>query len=162
MLDILKEGLRNQLGAAIDMLENAIRRCPGEHWETNQFWYHAFHCLFFLDYYLAEDPPSFTPPLPFDESEFEDRMPDRIYTQEELLDYLDKSRRHCYAQISGLTNEGLTARWINSSGSMNYSRHEILLYNLRHTQHHAAQLNLLLRQTINDAPEWVFRAGEHF
>jgi uncharacterized damage-inducible protein DinB len=32
---------------------------------------------------------------------------------------------------------------------------ELLLYNMRHVQHHAAQLNLLLRQGINDAPRWV-------
>ena len=38
---------------------------------------------------------------------------------------------------------------------MNYSVLEILLYNMRHVQHHVAQLNLLLRQDINDAPTWV-------
>lgn len=32
---------------------------------------------------------------------------------------------------------------------------ESLLYNMRHVQHHAAQLNLLLRQATNDAPRWV-------
>jgi len=32
------------------------------------------------------------------------------------------------------------------------------LYNLRHVQHHAAQLNLILRQTIDSAPPWVGRA----
>lgn len=26
---------------------------------------------------------------------------------------------------------------------------------MRHVQHHTAQLNLLLRQEINDAPKWV-------
>jgi hypothetical protein len=30
-----------------------------------------------------------------------------------------------------------------------------LLYNMRHVQHHAAQLNLILRQTIDSAPGWV-------
>ena len=40
----------------------------------------------------------------------------------------------------------------------NYSLLEILLYNLRHIQHHAAQLNLLLRQNTNDAPNWVSQA----
>jgi uncharacterized damage-inducible protein DinB len=32
---------------------------------------------------------------------------------------------------------------------------ELLLYNLRHVQHHAGQLHLLLRQTTDDAPRWV-------
>jgi uncharacterized damage-inducible protein DinB len=38
------------------------------------------------------------------------------------------------------------------------SRLELLLYNMRHVQHHAAQLNLILRQTIDSAPRWVGKA----
>ena len=34
---------------------------------------------------------------------------------------------------------------------------ELFLYNLRHVQHHAAQLNLILRQTIDRAPRWVVK-----
>ena len=37
---------------------------------------------------------------------------------------------------------------------------EVLLYNMRHVQHHVAQLNLLLRQSINDAPNWVSLAKD--
>jgi hypothetical protein len=36
----------------------------------------------------------------------------------------------------------------------------MLLYNLRHVQHHAAQLNLILRQTVDAAPRWVGRTRE--
>jgi hypothetical protein len=32
-----------------------------------------------------------------------------------------------------------------------------MLYNLRHVQHHAAQLNLILRQVTDSAPDWVGR-----
>jgi hypothetical protein len=38
---------------------------------------------------------------------------------------------------------------------MYYPVVEILLYNMRHVQNHAAQLNLLLQQEIDDAPRWV-------
>jgi hypothetical protein len=31
---------------------------------------------------------------------------------------------------------------------------------LRHTQHHAAQLNLLMRQDLNSHMEWAFRAKD--
>ena len=34
-------------------------------------------------------------------------------------------------------------------------RAEVVIYNLRHVQHHVAQLNLLLRQRIDSAPQWV-------
>ena len=35
----------------------------------------------------------------------------------------------------------------------------LLLYTMRHMQHHAAQLNLILRQRTEHAPRWVFRAN---
>lgn len=159
MLNTIKQSLSNQMGASIDMLEDSILLCPNEHWDTERkFWYQAFHVLFFLDYYLSAEPRTFTPPKPFTESEFEDRMPERVYTKPELLKYLQFCREKCKNLIENLSEKQLETRWINSSGSMNYSIHEILLYNLRHVQHHVAQLNLHLRQSINDAPEWVFRA----
>ena len=36
------------------MLEQAIEACPNEFWNDEQeFWYKAYHTLFYLDYYLA-------------------------------------------------------------------------------------------------------------
>ena len=141
------------------MLENAIQQCPGEYWDTDtKFWYNAYHCLFFLDYYLTMQPATFAPPPPFTLSEFGDDMPERVYTKEEVMNYLQFNREKCKKLVTGLTEEKLNDRWINESGSMNYSILEILLYNMRHVQHHAGQLNLLLRQTIDDVPRWVFQA----
>jgi len=155
-----KESLWKQFGASINMLENAIMLCPPELWNTGtKFWYNAYHCLFFLDYYLTLNPKTFSPPAPFTLSEFEDTIPERVYEKQELLNYLQYNRDKCHKLIAGLTEEQLEERWINVSGSMNYSVLEILLYNMRHVQHHAAQLNLLLRQSINDAPDWVSRAS---
>ena len=37
---------------------------------------------------------------------------------------------------------------------------ELLLHSMRHVQHHAAQLNLILRQSIDSAPRWVSRAKD--
>ena len=148
-----------QFGASIDSLEDAILLCPADQWDTDRkIWYNAFHCLFFLDYYLTMDPKTFSPPPPFTLSEFEDKMPDRVYSKEELLNYLKYNRDKCKKLLSALTEASLSGRWRNISGSMDYTIMEILLYNMRHVQHHAAQLNLHLRQTINDAPEWVFQA----
>ncbi|MCI0450647.1 MAG: hypothetical protein L0Y79_12865 [Chlorobi bacterium] len=44
-------------------------------------------------------------------------------------------------------------RWINER--RNYSFTEILLYNMRHVQHHTGQLNFLLGQINHDLPVWV-------
>lgn len=161
MYSTIKESLWEQFGASITMLENAIIACPSAHWNTDaKFWYTSYHTLFFMDFYLSMDAKSFSPPAPFSLSEFEDRMPERVYSKEEVLDYLQFCRNKCFQFIDGLTQQSMADRWRNESGSMDYSLVEILLYNMRHVQHHAAQLNLQLRQTINDAPLWVFRATE--
>ena len=156
MDQLLKETLWNQFGASIDMLEKAIELCPSENWDTkNKFWYIAYHCLFYLDYYLTLEPNEFSPPSPYTLSEFDSSgaMPGRTYSKEELLSYLHHGRTKCRDLIASITEEILKSRWINEY--KNYSVFEILLYNMRHVQHHSAQLNLLLRQEINDAPSWV-------
>jgi hypothetical protein len=40
-------------------------------------------------------------------------------------------------------------------GSLDLIFAELLLYSMRHVQHHAAQLNLLLRQRTDSAPGWI-------
>ncbi len=164
MIDALKENLWKQFGASIDMLKNAIILWPEEYWNTNKkFFYNAYHCLVFLDYYLTIPSKNFSSQLPFTiaepgdvtEDAIDDIIPDRVYSKKELLDYLQSSRNKCYKLIAGLTEEKLQERWIEEEGTRNYSVLEILLYNMRHVQHHAAQLNVYLRQQINNAPNWV-------
>jgi len=150
------ESIWKQFGASIDMLENAIQLCPAEMWNTkDQFWYNAYHCLFYLDYYLTTEPDTFQPPPPFTLSEFDPsgKMPDRVYNKDELLAYLNRCREKCLGLLSSAGNDIAAKRWKNQF--KDYSLFEILIYNMRHVQHHAAQLNLLLRQRINNAPKWV-------
>lgn len=159
MKESMRETLWKQFGASIDMLENALKMCPAEQWDTgNKFWYVAYHCLFYLDYYLTLNPKQFSPTPPFTLSEFDPKgaMPDEVYSKDELLDYLEASRKKCYELIASMTEDIADQRWVNDY--KNYSVFEMLLYNMRHVQHHAAQLNLLLRQTIEDAPKWVSQA----
>lgn len=140
------------------MLENALAACPDELWDTDsKFWYIGYHTLFFLDYYLSDEPESFSPPPPFTLSEFDPsgRLPERVYLKEELLSYLRMGRQKCHDLIAGLTPERAEKRFDDKY--KNYSVIEMLLYNMRHVQHHTAQLNLLLRQGMNAAPDWVSR-----
>lgn len=145
-----------QFGASIDMLENAIKMCPPEFWDTEKkFWYMSYHCLFWLDYYLTLDPAKYEPPHPYTLSEFDPHglLPDRTYTKDELLSYLQYSRKKGRDLILNMTEEIANSRWANDYKDCSVL--EILLYNMRHVQHHAAQLNMLLRQEIDDAPKWV-------
>lgn len=160
MIHFQKEILWRQFGASIDMLGNAIELCPEQFWDNEKkFWYNAYHCLFFLDYYLTLEPKNFTPPSIFSLSEFEDRMPERTYTKEELLYYVDFCKKKCKKIIAQLDEQNSKLDWVNQSETMRYNIIEILLYNMRHVQHHAAQLNLILRQEIDNATDWIYETN---
>ena len=151
-----------QFGAAIDMLENALRACPEGLWSDRsrrpEYWYVVYHTLFFLDLYLSDSVEGFAPPAPFTLEELDPAgvLPERPFTKDELQIYLEHGRRKCRATIEALSDE--KARERCGFERLDLSVAELLLYNMRHVQHHAAQLNLILRQTIDTAPGWVSRA----
>jgi uncharacterized damage-inducible protein DinB len=159
--DPWREATWRQFGASIDMVENAMHACPPHVWRSDrkpEFWYIAFHTLFWLDLYLSDSLGKFAPPDPFtlDELEAESEVPREAYTIEELQAYLDHGRAKCRALIASLTRERAAERcgfqWVDCTVG------ELLLYNMRHVQHGAAQLNLILRQQTDSAPNWVKRA----
>jgi hypothetical protein len=157
----------HQFGAAIDMLDNAIQACPDDLWqarlypddppEFGEFWYITYHTLFWLDFYLSESAVGFAPPAPFTLSEFEaGLLPERVYSKEELWNYLKYGRSKCQSRIDSMSDfmapQQVRPNWrIESVG-------ELLIYNLRHVQEHAAQLNLFLGQQTGSAPGWVGKA----
>ena len=155
----MKQIIWQQFGASIDMLDNAMRACPGSLWadrsQRPEFWYVAFHTLFFLDLYLSDSDVGFLPPAPFTLDEMDERglLPDRVYSKEELQTYLEHGRVKCRTTIEAMTEEKASRRcgfeWLECSMG------EMLLYNMRHVQHHAGQLNLILRQKVDAAPRWV-------
>ena len=157
-----RTAIAGQLGGAMDMLENAIRACPDALWgdttRNPQFWYLAYHVIFFNDLYLSSGEKGFVPPKPYTLSEFDPSglMPDRVYAKDEMLSYLDHGRRKLKALMAEFTEARAGERL--EFGSIQGTRLEVLLYNMRHVQHHAAQLNLLLRQTTQSAPRYVIRA----
>jgi hypothetical protein len=155
-----------QFGAAIDMLDNAIRACPADLWceclwrnpadrpGYSQFWYVAYHALFWLDLYLTGAEEGFAPPAPFTLVEMDSAglLPDRAYTPAELQAYLAHCRRKCQATLDGLTDETAQRRCRFSWGEVSFV--ELQLYSMRHVQEHAAQLSLLLGQKVGSAPDW--------
>ena len=159
-----------QFGAAIDMLDNALRACPDRLWrdrlwnneserpEYAQFWYIAYHALFWLDLYLSGSVEGFAPPAPFTLGELDPAglLPEKPYSKDELQAYLDYGRQKCRATIEALTDEKARQRCGFRWGEISFL--ELLLYNMRHVQEHAAQLNLMLGQKIGSAPGWVIKA----
>ncbi len=158
----IRPTLWNQLGAAIDMLENAIAACPDALWgdrsQQPEFWYVAYHTLFFLDYYLSDTADGFAPPAPFTLEELDPAgvLPERVFTKAELLGYLEHGREKARRLVDALTDE--TAREVRRFNRRDWTVLEWLLVTLRHVQHHTAQLNLVLRQQTDAAPAWVGQA----
>jgi hypothetical protein len=162
----LKTGSWRQFGATIVYLENTINACPDDLWlatlwdnsndkpELSQFWYRAYHTLFWLDLYLFGSEEGFLPPAPFELIEQDDDgpIPARPYTKAELLAYLEACRKKCKATIEALTDE--TAYRLCSFPWGEVSFFELLIYNLRHVQEHTAQMNLLLGQRIGPTPDY--------
>ncbi|MFT3704140.1 MAG: hypothetical protein QM802_17365 [Agriterribacter sp.] len=174
MLDIFKDCMWKNFGGCMEMLANAIAMYPEDNWSSNKkFFYGAYHTLVFLDYYLSIPPKNFSAPLPFTlieynnipEDAIDDVMPDSMYSKKELLGYVAFCREKCRKLIAGLTEEQLKTSWIQGAENadlalsgqeaLSYSVLEIFFYNMRHVQHHTAQLNLLLRQQIHNAPEYI-------
>lgn len=160
-----------QFGAAIDMLGNALRACPDDLWraklwdapaerpEYAQFWYLAYHALFWLDLYTTGAAEGFAPPAPFTLIEMEaDGLPDRVYARDELQDYLAYGRTKCQATLEALTDETAQRRCRFGWGEVSFV--ELQLYSMRHVQEHAAQLSLFLGQQGVAAPDWVGWAGK--
>jgi hypothetical protein len=157
--DVWKGIVGRQLGAAVDMLEAAMVACPEPLWcdreRRPEFWYVAYHTLFYLDLYLAGSPEGFAPPAPFTLDELDPRgvLPDRPYTKAELRRYLDHGRARYEESVSTLSAERASEPcgfpWLDMTVA------ELFVYNLRHVQHHAAQLNLILRQTTRSSPGWI-------
>lgn len=159
----LKTMIWQQFGAAIDMLDDAINLCPEHLWTAvlwkdaddaryGQFWFVAYHTLFWLDLYLIGSSDDFTPPSPF----ILGTLPEKPYTKDQVRVYLDQCRRKCQSTIETLTDQTAQRRcifnWIEASFL------EMQLYSMRHVQEHAAQLSLLLGQHDVPGMDWVTQA----
>lgn len=174
MDEILKQTLCKNFCAAIDMLGDSIQMCPLYLWQNEKrFFYLSYHTLIFLDYYLSKPVKSFQPALPFSLADpdslppeaVDDVLAHRRYSQSEMLDWLSEIRQKCKNAILNATPYEIASRWIEEqeldlhglcpSLVAQYTLLEIWFYNLRHLQHHVGQLNLILRQRADEAPDWI-------
>jgi len=168
----LKTSIWRQFGASIDYLANTMNACPDALWsvalwidpqekpEFTQFWYRVYHTLFWLDLYLYGAEEGFLPSPPFALIEQDETgpIPPRVYTKAELQTYLAHCLKKCKATIQALTDESAARICTFPWGRCTFF--ELLIYNMRHVQDHAAQLNLLLGQNGVFAPDYTVQLGE--
>ncbi|MBC7785353.1 MAG: DinB family protein [Burkholderiales bacterium] len=170
MLDTLKQLLAHQYEASLCALNLAVVRCPEAIWDQHvakwKFCQAAFHAVVFTDLYLQPgDDVEALKSQPFhvthkgvfrDYEEFEDRPQVLLYEKPFVLTYLQNVRDKAQETITRESAEVLAGpsgfHWRKCS------RAELHVYNIRHIQHHAAQLSLRLRlDAIVDIP-WVGHA----
>lgn len=163
--------LASQFGATIHMLNQAIEDCPDELWhaslwaehsdrpDLSEFWYVAFHTLFWLDLYLTGSietslAEGFAPPAPFtlDELDPAGVLPERPYTKAELQTYLAYCRNKCQTTLESLTDETANRSCNFPWGSISFG--ELLINTMRHVQEHGAQLRMFLGQRLGSEPGW--------
>jgi hypothetical protein len=160
--------IERQFAAAIQMIRMAIRECPADLWDDHTdgspFWHLAYHALFYIDLYLSENVKKFKPReyhtdkahfLPGDYKEFGGivNTPAKAFTQDQMLDYADHCLNKCSDTFAKLTNKQALERCGFWWYELNVG--EFLINNLRHAQHHAGQLTLLLRRRASIGIDWL-------
>jgi hypothetical protein len=158
--------LKNQFHMALATLREAIERCPDDLWldtrPRNAFWQVAYHTLFFAHYYLGRDAASFQRWAEHQrDNQNEDGIPGdpdpgsslplapRPYSRDQALRY--------WAIIDGMVDRSVDAMdlgWNESGFHYRMSKLEHQLVNLRHIQHHAAQLADRLRDAADIGVTW--------
>jgi hypothetical protein len=165
LLETLKTLTTRQFEAALCTLSSCIDRCPEANWNARvanlAFCQVAFHTLFYTDYYLGPNEKSFreqpfhrdNPRFFRDYEEFEDRAQVLLYDRPAINSYLTHCRNKAAQAIAAETAESLVAPC--GFARRNFSRAELYVYNIRHIQHHAAQLGLRLRLDTNVDIPWI-------
>jgi len=167
MLDTLKELLAHQYEASLSMLNLAIARCPDAIWDQPvaklKYCQAAFHVVFFADVYLQpSDDVDALKHQPFhlehiaafrDYEELEDRPQALLYEKPFVLNYLQNVRLKARETIARESADLLAGP--SGFRHRKCSRAELHIYNIRHIQHHAAQLSLRLRLDSEIDIPWV-------
>jgi len=170
MPDTLKELLAHQYEASLSALNLPLARCPDAIWNQPvakwKFCQAAFHTVFFTDLYLQPtDEVEAFKRQPFhveqkdvfrDYEELEDRPQVLLYEKPFVQMYLQAVRRKAQETIARETAAVLAGP--SGFSWRKCSRAELHVYNIRHIQHHAAQLGLRLRQEMDVDIPWASHA----
>ena len=156
----LHQIIESQYQATLAMLQEAIEKCPDAMWnglERNRFWHIAFHALFYTHLYLQDAEENFVP-----WPKTRDRYPsfslprtEEPYYKEDMLEYAEFCKREVKERVASLDLDGASGfHWLP------FSKTELQLYNIRHTQHHAGQLSDRLTTGPGISVRWVWAKRE--
>ena len=150
---MLRAVLKSQYHASLAMLREAIERCPPEEWlstsHKNAFWQVSYHALFFAHLYLQRDEAAFKL---WEQHRGEgDGIAGEPYTQAQVLEYWEFCDRMIDDAVDALDLDGTESGF--SWYRMSKLEHQFV--NIRHIQHHAAQLIDRVRSAADVGIGWV-------
>ena len=150
---MVRSVLKSQYHASLAMLREAVERCPADEWSNanykNAFWQLAYHTLFFTHLYLQRDETAFQ--LWSQHRGRDDGTKGGPYTQTQVLEYCAFCDRLVDHAVDTLDLDSAESgfRWYRMS------KLEHQLVNIRHIQHHGAQLADRLRSAADIGIRWV-------
>ena len=154
----------SQYQATLEMLKQAIARCPESLWnhpdDRTKFWHIAYHALFYTHLYLQDSEQTFTPwikhrtdyqfmgPLPWRPD-----APPQIgepYEKDAVLEYLAVCQEQVEERVPQLNLEATSGfDWLP------FSKLELQFYTIRHLQQHTGELMERLGTRAQVEINWV-------
>jgi hypothetical protein len=163
-----KQVIQSQYLAALEMLKQAVVKCPDSMWnaaqDRNKFWHVAYHALFYTHLYLQDTEKDFKPwEKHRNEYQFMGQVPwpphnppeiGEPYTREEVLACLAFVREQVRERLPALDLEAASGfDWLP------FGKLELQYYNIRHLQHHAAELYERLGARAGIDLDWIGSAS---
>jgi hypothetical protein len=160
----IKKVIQAQFLAALEMLKQAVVKCPDSMWneseDRNKFWHVAYHAIFYTHLYLQDTEQDFKPwEKHRPEYQFVGHVPwpphdpPKIgvpYTREEVLDYLAFVQEQVQERVPALNLEaGSGFDW------QPFGKLELQVYNIRHLQQHTAELYERLGARSGIDLDWI-------
>lgn len=156
-MNILVQTMARNFDEALQLMEAALIECPDDLWETDLWpdqaptgpvadggldgsapWFLAYHALMCLDYDLTGDFEPWEPPQPFDENTWS--LPNRVFTKDELLGYVEWCRSRVRQTLDALTEE-MAARPLPSTHRYEGTLFGVIVGSLPlHVVEHASQI----------------------
>jgi hypothetical protein len=165
----IQEVLRSQYLASLEMIEDAVRNCPDAQWDDpeagNPFWHVAYHALFYAHLYLANGESDFRGrPYHRMNSQFLGTLPWPPHEKVEVGEPYGKDVVLDYAAFcEGYVAERLPVMDLAAPSRYSwvpFSTGELMIYNIRHIQHHAGQLADRLRRSADLGVAWIPAGGK--
>ena len=145
--------LKSQYHAALAMLRDAIEQCPDAEWlsrdHKNAFWQVAYHVLFFAHLYLQQNETTFV--LWSQHHGDDDGTRGEPYSKAQVLEYWSFVDHAVDGAVDLLDLESPESGF--SWYTMSKLEHQLV--NIRHVQHHSAQLADRLRSAADIGITWV-------